>query len=655
MSDFLGQFDAELQLIYVEYVRAREGQREPGEAVHPALEHGEALFLLVQYTGDLSELESLGLASAADYGPGLVGGTVRLEDLEALAKHPNVVQLEYGSEDDPLLETSVPEVKADQVWTLNRTTGVFSAGETGKNVIIGIIDSGIDINHSDFLKKIAHKETRIKRIWDPGLDPVGAEHSPVLARLAPATAATYGVEYTEADINTHLGGGATIRHKDCNGHGTHVASIAAGDGRAESPRRNVGVAPEADLVIVKIFSLEKDSPPSFNQRFLDAVHYIQNVARHDLGDRSFVINYSGGSSTGPHDGLTAREIFLTNHFRGLEGKAFVTSCGNTGNKRRHALIKIPPAGTVDVPFELWDRRVIKTDLKRCSAKDNTRNLSVDIWYPDINTVKVRLKLPTEAAFRPEVSRGSDLVDVPFDGGKKFSLFHQRRSAARPAEPPDLPTPAIPAVTVHRSNIALLVKPHGDNHATGDYVLKIIGPPGTELHAWCSRAPSRHGFKLGAALPAPPAVEIKDEDNLIGGPAGARHIISVAAYDDVTGTLATFSSRGFLVDYAGVGNFPEKPDLAGPGFRVDAAESDFSLDPILWGMFGPGYTGRSGTSMAAPHVSGATALMLQKKNDIDLKDIIKILRTVGEGARAAAPPKAFGAGKLDVEGAVDNVS
>jgi serine protease AprX len=111
-----------------------------------------------------------------------------------------------------------------------------------------------------------------------------------------------------------------------------------------------------------------------------------------------------------------------------------------------------------------------------------------------------------------------------------------------------------------------------------------------------------------------------------------------------------------VDY-GHGVLPQsKPDLAAPGVAIKAARSHESLDLIDQLLSDIGHKEMQGTSMAAPHVTGAVALMLQKKNDLTVAQILTILRTTGQGARAVLPPKPddFGAGKLDVKGAFDNV-
>ena len=155
-----------------------------------------------------------------------------------------VLRLLVGEEPQLHLDASIPEIKANQVWTVNAATGVFS-GQTGNGAIVGIIDTGIDFQHSFFTKAASPRTTRIQRIWDMGLAKKGAEKAPDPTFLGlPAGSQSYGVEYTADHINAVLQkkpGAMPVRHRDCVGHGTHVASTAAGDGRPK--HKFIGVAP----------------------------------------------------------------------------------------------------------------------------------------------------------------------------------------------------------------------------------------------------------------------------------------------------------------------------------------------------------------------------------------------------------------------------
>ena len=269
---------------------------------------GEKLHVLIRYRGDPSELVTAGFEMVWNDGAGLATGALRMEDVERVAARPEVIRISYSHDDLPDLDKSIPDIKANQVWTL--TGGAFT-GTTGNGVLIGIIDTGIDFTHDFFMSNLAPKTTRILRIWDQGLIKVGAESTPDVGLLHPGTPGAYGVEYTFFEINQFLRavpGALPIRHRDCAGHGTHVASIAAGDGRTAF--NYVGVAPKVELVIVKLLFLE-NAPAvgavgvSFEQRFMDAVHYIRGLGA--IQSKPVVINYSAGSSMGPHDGLTQNE------------------------------------------------------------------------------------------------------------------------------------------------------------------------------------------------------------------------------------------------------------------------------------------------------------------------------------------------------------
>jgi subtilisin family serine protease len=160
---------------------------------------------------------------------------LRLEDLAAITDRDEVVSIHYGREQEVQLDRSVPQIRANLVWTLGGPPNFTFTGNPGTDVIIGIIDTGADFRHPFlWLDSVPQPVTRILRIWDMGLTPTGAETLPDVALLEGGAGGTYGVEYSESQINDVLQGTAgalPIRHRDCKSHGTHVASIAGGDGR----------------------------------------------------------------------------------------------------------------------------------------------------------------------------------------------------------------------------------------------------------------------------------------------------------------------------------------------------------------------------------------------------------------------------------------
>src|SRR5690606_36379248 len=122
-----------------------------------------------------------------------------------------------------------------------------------------------------------------------------------------------------------------IRHRDSGGHGTHVAGIAAGDGSAAGQGQPaftfVGVAPEADLIIVKVGGGGTEGLGT-SANALDAVNYCYQRAQ--ALDRPIAVNMSLGDNLGPHDGTSLLERGLDNLLGG-PGRAFVKSAGNVGD------------------------------------------------------------------------------------------------------------------------------------------------------------------------------------------------------------------------------------------------------------------------------------------------------------------------------------
>jgi subtilisin family serine protease len=200
-------------------------------------------------------------------------------------------------------------------------------------------------------------------------------------------------------------------------------------------------------------------------------------------------------------------------------------------------------------------------------------------------------------------------------------------------------------TVTRSNLFFRIKPFMNRHRLGRYKLKLTASGKLTVHLWCWQ--SDYGFKIGTV---PVNFVFVEDRNLIGDNAGAANIITVAGYDAhprASVPIMDMSSRGPLVSYGPGPAQPAKPDIAAPGLAVDAAKSQDRLP--TW----PGKTfPLNGTSMSAPHVTGAVALMLSKNPALTAADAARNLRA---SARTAPPttPEEAGAGRLDAKAAVDH--
>ena len=161
-------------------------------------------------------------------------------------------------------------------------------GLTGRGILVGVVDSGVDFFHPDF--RNADGTTRILKLWDqsiPGNPPEGYR---------------IGTEYTKEEINEALAlpeteGRRLIPSVDLSGHGTAVLGIAAGNGRA-SNGVNQGVAYESDILVVKLGVPREDSFPRTTE-LIQGIDYLVRQAL--ILKRPMVINISFGNNYGSHE------------------------------------------------------------------------------------------------------------------------------------------------------------------------------------------------------------------------------------------------------------------------------------------------------------------------------------------------------------------
>lgn len=542
--------------------------------------------VLASFDGEVRALTDAGMTITSRAGD-VVAGFVPLSKLDDVAAVPGLEAIEQSRPMRRELDVSMPETRAQLVHT-------GPPGRRGAGVIVGIIDSGIDWRHEAFRR--ADGTSRILRIWDQRLTPVAGETAPA--------AFGFGVEYTKAQIDAHLAGGVPavpVRHADAGGHGSHVAGIAAGDGSAAGPASPggvirpaftfVGMAPEADIIAAANTIGAAGLGDSANT--LDAANYIFAQAA-ALG-RPCVINLSQGDYIGPHDGTSLLERGIDT-LLGTRGRAMVKSAGNALQDRAHAQGNVAAGGILALPMQV-------------GGGDATDDV-VDIWYEGADRMGLSI-IPPGGAATAVVNPGTTttlalpggnrvFVDStlanPFNGDNRIFLRLQRGTAA-----------AIAAGTWQ-------LRLHGQVIVNG------------LAHAWIQRG---HGPVFLA-----PAVSIASSISI---PGTGRRIISVGSYITKgagVGDSSSFSSRGPTRD----GRL--KPELCAPGQAITSANAG-------GGAAAP-YIGMSGTSMAAPHVTGAVALMLQRRPTATVTQIRNCLTRTARKDAFTGPvaSQEWGHGKLD---------
>lgn len=544
--------------------------------------------VLVRCGGDPNELQGAGLRIETVAGD-IATATASVDGLKGLADHPAVEAIEGARPLVGELDVSVPQCRADILH-------VSPPGLRGEGVIVGIVDSGIDWRHENFRRDDG--SSRVLRIWDQFLDPVGEESAPA--------GFTYGVEYTNEDIDQALGSAEpldVVRHLDDEvGHGTHVSGIAAGNGRAagagKAANTFVGVAPDADLIVVSVRGGgERGIGDSASA--LDAVAYVFQRAA-ELG-RPAVVNMSLGDNLGAHDGTSLLERGLDN-LLGDPGKAMVKSAGNAGADGIHARGAVPAGGEETVAF------TVKTG--------DTSPETMDIWYDGNDRFEVSLTAPDGTASIP-VSPGTSINLNLLNGNQVFvdsSLNDPNNGDNR---------------------IFIVLQPGtAGTLEDGEWSLTLSGTEVADgrFDAWIQRGRTIARFN-------PPH---EDQMVTISTPGTSEKMITAGCYisrsENGLGSLSVFSSRGPTRDGR------PAPDVAAPGQTILSAARGPSPDP---------YVSMMGTSMAAPHVTGGVALMLQRNGGLDQQRVKDCLRATAVGDQFAAhlPNDHWGAGKMDVEAAV----
>ena len=314
---------------------AARRRNERSAPLHTDADGREYVNALVKTDGSRDGLEHLGVIVQGTVGT-VVVAAIPLDSLGPLTSLPNVEFVEAERQLEPRIDVSVRETGA---LTYREATGADGSG-----VIIGIIDSGVDFRHSDFIGPDG--ATRIVLLCDQTIRPRDGNDG-----CPGGGGQRGGTLWSGAQINAALDGAGVVSQVDESGHGSHVLGIAAGDDGTFTD-----MAPGADLIVVKTSFTNTD--------IVNAIGFIDRKAA-EMG-LPYVINLSLGGDTGPHDGTDAMSQAIDDLTgEGVPGKVVVAAAGNSGNDKAHASGEITFGATSEVRFRV---------------PSGTTAVYLDIWY-----------------------------------------------------------------------------------------------------------------------------------------------------------------------------------------------------------------------------------------------------------------------------------
>lgn len=564
----------------------------------------------------------------------IISGWLELTSIKQAASHQNVLKIEASKRSKLLNLNARNYIRAD---VAHEGGGGLPQAYTGKDVIVGVLDSGVDFDSPDFSDE---NGTRIQYLLELTAD---GGHN----------------EWTKEEIDNNPENVSQIDGFGGGGHGTHVTGSAAGNGSMNSDY--TGIAPESDIIFVKGVR-DPNSDGGFGDN--DVIFGVQRIFEYaDSVGKPAVVNLSLGGNLGPLDGSSLYEQFLTD-LQG-EGKIIVAAAGNEGFDFIHTGVNMEPNTayfTFDAPMDdenyaknVWyDKgaisayKVFALDPETFNMVDETDWLPIGtsgenpITFTDSQNSTVAGYMIHSSTNTEDTQNGDGEIQLQIDDGQSFDKND------------------LASINQYYWGVVYAASDNGGRFDAANY------------NAWGLS----DDFTMEDAIFVP-----ADRSRSVGSPATAKKVISVGAFvsqnswvndDGVSlstsyptdfegsstytpeiGQAAYFSSRGPSRD----GRI--MPTISAPGDKIfsvrsqDISDSDLEADVLIENGQ---YMGMQGTSMASPMTTGVIALMLEANPNLDYEAVVDVMsRTaVKDSFTGDQQNTVFGYGKIDAVAALSDV-
>lgn len=467
----------------------------------------------------------------------------------------------------------------------------------GNGIMIGFVDTGIDYQNPVFRNETGG--SRIVAIWDQ-----------TIQTGTPPEGFDYGSEYTQEQINEALRTETPetlIPTVDTNGHGTFIASLAAGRKDAENQFR--GAAPRAAIAIVKLkeakkflkefYAIKEDAPCYQETDIMQGLLYLHRLAL--AQNMPLVLCVALGTNFGGHNSESVLSRVLES-YASLRDRCVVIAGGNEANERHHFSGRLENDVTQEVEIRV--------------EEESERGFVAEVWATLPNIVTAYLVSPT----------GERSPEISVRQGERYTFtFAFDRTVVD-----------IEYRLLLNNNNSFLIFLRFSNPSKGIWRLGVIPQQigDGEFHVWLSMKEFLE--KNVYFLESDPNVTLTE-------PGSARGAITVSYYDGRENSVDINSGRGYTRSNL------LKPDFAAPGVQITGA--------LPGGRFGK----RSGSSMAAGITSGAAALVMEwleaqpAARTVSTSQVANILILGAEqDVFPEYPNRQWGFGTLDVYQALDRL-